>query len=91
MKNLFQASAAEEIERRIAALKPDSHPLWGTMNVGQMVAHCSAGLELASGDRRPPQSPDRATLWVGDKAYGPQKRRTHAQKFANSRGASRER
>jgi Protein of unknown function (DUF1569) len=56
MKNLFQASAAEEIERRVAALKPDSHPLWGMMNVAQMVAHCSAGLELASGDRRPPRA-----------------------------------
>jgi hypothetical protein len=56
MKNLFQGSAAEEIERRIADLKPDSHRLWGTMNVAQMVAHCSAGLELASGDRRPPRA-----------------------------------
>ena len=26
------------------------------MNVAQMVAHCSAGLELASGDRRPPRA-----------------------------------
>jgi hypothetical protein len=56
MKNLFQASAAEEIERRVAALTSESRPLWGTMNVAQMVAHCSAGLELASGDRRPPRA-----------------------------------
>jgi uncharacterized protein DUF1569 len=56
MKNLFQASAAQEIERRIAALKPDTPAQWGTMNVAQMVAHCSAGLELASGDRRPPRA-----------------------------------
>lgn len=56
MKNLFQASAAEEVERRITALKLDSHPVWGTMNVAQMVAHCSAGLELASADRRPPRA-----------------------------------
>jgi hypothetical protein len=56
MKNLFHASAAEEIERRIATLKPDSHSHWGTMNVAQMVAHCSAGLELAAGERRPPRA-----------------------------------
>jgi hypothetical protein len=56
MKNLFQPNAAEEIERRIAALRPDSHRQWGTMNVAQMVAHCSAGLELASGGRRPPRA-----------------------------------
>ena len=56
MKSLFQTSTVAEIERRIAALKPDSHSLWGTMNVAQMVAHCSAGLELASGERRPPRA-----------------------------------
>src|SRR5579872_232939 len=56
MKNLFQASTAEEVERRIAALKPDSQRLWGTMQVAQMVAHCSAGVELAFGDRRPPRA-----------------------------------
>ena len=56
MKNLFQSSAAGEIERRIAALTPDSHALWGTMSVAQMVAHCSASLELASGDKRPPRA-----------------------------------
>jgi uncharacterized protein DUF1569 len=56
MKNLFQPSAAEEIERRIGALRPDSHPQWGKMTVAQMAAHCSAGLELASGERRPPRA-----------------------------------
>lgn len=56
MNSLFQVGAAEEIERRIAALQPDSPRLWGAMNAAQMVAHCSAGLELASGDRRPPRA-----------------------------------
>ncbi len=56
MKNLFQANAVEEIERRIAALKPDSQAQWGTMNVAQMVAHCSGGFELASGELRPPRA-----------------------------------
>lgn len=53
MNSLFQVGAAEEIERRIAALQPDSPRLWGAMNAAQMVAH---GLELASGDRRPPRA-----------------------------------
>lgn len=56
MKNLFQASAVGEIERRFDSLKADSHAQWGTMNVAQMVAHCAAGLELATGDRRPPRA-----------------------------------
>jgi hypothetical protein len=56
MKNLFQADAVEEVERRIAALKPDSQAQWGRMNVAQMVAHCSGGFELASGEQRPPRA-----------------------------------
>jgi uncharacterized protein DUF1569 len=36
-------------------LSSESKRLWGKMNAGQMVAHCSAGLELAMGDRKPPR------------------------------------
>jgi hypothetical protein len=36
-------------------LRPDSERLWGRMSAAQAVAHCSAGLELASGDRLPPR------------------------------------
>jgi hypothetical protein len=55
MKNLFDAARVEEVKQRIARLRPDSERQWGTMNAPQMVAHRSAGLELASGDRRPPR------------------------------------
>ena len=55
MKNLFQVAAVEEVKERIAQLRPDSERQWGTMNVAQAVAHCSAGLELAAGDRKPPR------------------------------------
>lgn len=56
MTNLFQVQAAADIEQRIAALTPDSPRQWGRMQVAQMVAHCAAGLELASGARRPPKA-----------------------------------
>jgi len=56
MTHLFQARVADDIARRIAALTPESRPQWGTMTVAQMVAHCAAGVELASGDRRPPRA-----------------------------------
>jgi hypothetical protein len=56
MKNLFQADASEEIIRRITSLEPGSPRQWGTMTVAQMAAHCSAGLELASGEKRPPRA-----------------------------------
>src|SRR5215213_11766648 len=55
MKNLFDAAAVEEVKERIARLRPDSERLWGVMNAPQAVAHCSAGFELAVGDRRPPR------------------------------------
>ncbi len=56
MKNLFEERAAEEVKVRLARLRPDSGRLWGRMDAAQAVAHCAAGLELAPGERRPPQT-----------------------------------
>jgi hypothetical protein len=53
MKNLFEAAMVEEVKQRLLQLRPDSERLWSTMNAAQAVAHCSAGLELAVGDRIP--------------------------------------
>jgi len=55
MRNLFDVARVEEVKRRIARLRSDSERQWGTMNASQMVEHCSRGLELALGDRLPPQ------------------------------------
>ncbi len=55
MKNLFEAARVEEVKERMARLRPDSERLWGKMTAAQAVAHCSAGLEMALGDRRPPR------------------------------------
>src|SRR5579862_2557330 len=55
MKNLFEAVRVEEVKERILRLRPDSERLWGRMSAAQAVAHCSAGVELALGDRLPPQ------------------------------------
>jgi hypothetical protein len=55
MKNLFDPAQAGEVKERIARLRPDSRPLWGSMNVGQALAHCAASLEWAVGDTRPPR------------------------------------
>ncbi len=56
MRNLFEAARVEEVKGRIAQLKPDSERLWGKMNAAQAVAHCSAGLQLALGDKTPPRA-----------------------------------
>jgi hypothetical protein len=55
VKNLFEPSAANELKERTLRLTPDSERLWGKMNAAQTIAHCSVGLELAAGDKRPPR------------------------------------
>jgi hypothetical protein len=55
VKNLFESARVEEVKQRIARLRPDSERQWGKMKAAQAVAHCSAGLELAVGDRIPPR------------------------------------
>ena len=49
MRNLFEPDAVEEVMTRIEQLKPTSQRQWGKMDVAQMMAHCSATLEMASG------------------------------------------
>ena len=40
----------------MAKLRPDSGRQWGTMNPGQMLAHCSAWMEMAAGLKSTPRS-----------------------------------
>jgi Protein of unknown function (DUF1569) len=49
MKNLFQPEAIDEVIARIDKLQPATQRQWGKMVVGQMMAHCSAALDMASG------------------------------------------
>ena len=49
MKNLFQREAVDEVVSRIDHLQPTSARQWGKMDVAQMMAHCSAALDMASG------------------------------------------
>jgi hypothetical protein len=55
MKNLFEPATVQEVKQRMSHLRPESERRWGKMNAAQAVAHCTAGLELALGDRRPPR------------------------------------
>ncbi len=49
MKNLFDPTLAEEIKRRIMRLNSGSERLWGTMTVAQTMAHCTFGIQMATG------------------------------------------
>jgi uncharacterized protein DUF1569 len=55
MKNLFQREAVDEMISRIDKLQPASQRQWGKMDVAQMMAHCSAALDMASGRLNPPR------------------------------------
>jgi uncharacterized protein DUF1569 len=55
MKSLFEKDAVNEILQRIDNLQPTSPRKWGKMDVAQMMAHCSAALEVAVGHKSPPR------------------------------------
>ena len=49
MKTLFDTHTHQEVLQRIEKLNEHSTPVWGTMNVGQMLKHCQLPLEVANG------------------------------------------
>ena len=53
MKNLFDVALANQVKQRLGTLRIDSRPQWGKMGVGQALAHCASGLEMAMGEIRP--------------------------------------
>jgi Protein of unknown function (DUF1569) len=55
MKELFQPETVDEILTRIDKLNPAAARQWGKMNVAQMMAHCSAAMDMASGRANPPR------------------------------------
>jgi len=55
MKNLFDRGCIDEVISRIDSLQPASPRQWGKMDVAQMMAHCSAALDMASGRINPPR------------------------------------
>ncbi len=56
MKSLYEPATVTEVKSRIAKLKPDSPRLWGKMSPAQAVAHCSASMQMANGELRPPRA-----------------------------------
>ncbi len=50
MNSIFDAAERAVLIDRINKLTPSTQPLWGKMNVSQMLAHCQAPLQVALGD-----------------------------------------
>jgi hypothetical protein len=59
MKSLFDKTTAEQIKQRIEKLTPETQRLWGKMTAAQMLAHCSAAMEVSLGDKTMRQ------VWIG--------------------------
>ncbi|GAA3565165.1 DUF1569 domain-containing protein [Snuella lapsa] len=49
MKSLYETQVHQDILSRIEALTENSQPLWGKMNVAQMLAHCLGPLNVTLG------------------------------------------
>jgi hypothetical protein len=49
MKDLFDPVLVEEVKGRILQLSPESEAQWGSMTVAPTLAHCTAGIEMATG------------------------------------------
>ena len=49
MRNLFDPILLEETKERIMQLHSESERQWGSMGVAQTLAHCTSGIEMATG------------------------------------------
>ena len=52
MKSLFENETINEINTRINSLTEDSKPLWGKMNVGQMLKHSQVPYKVLNGTKK---------------------------------------
>ncbi|UPQ79440.1 DUF1569 domain-containing protein [Flavobacterium azooxidireducens] len=52
MASIFDKNDNAVLISRINALTPETQPLWGKMNVGQMLSHCQAPIDVAFGDAK---------------------------------------
>ena len=57
MKNLFDATVANQIKTRLGTLQPQSERHWGKMTAPQMLAHCSMSMQWAVGEVAPEKGP----------------------------------
>src|SRR6202050_1093021 len=53
MKNLFEATVANQVKTRLGKLEPQSERRWGKMTAAQMLAHYSVSMQWAVGELVP--------------------------------------
>lgn len=56
MESLYNSQVLNAVVDRINKLTPETKPLWGKMNVSQMMEHCSRALDFSTGKTFPKRS-----------------------------------
>ncbi len=51
MKSIYDKGVADELAQRIRQLTSETMPVWGKMNVAQMLAHCHVPFEMVFPER----------------------------------------
>ncbi|HLO66094.1 MAG TPA: DUF1569 domain-containing protein [Holophaga sp.] len=64
MKTVLDPGTRQELEARAGALTPGHAARWGRMDATRMLAHCSQGLRMATGDLVLRHSPARLIGWM---------------------------
>jgi hypothetical protein len=74
MLDLFEPATRADLLARLGRLQPDSPRQWGTMDAPQMLGHCAAALQVATGDTPRPQALiGRLLAWTARKKWlGPE-------------------
>jgi hypothetical protein len=62
MKDLFNPTLAQDIKQRISRLNPESERQWGNMTLAQTLAHCTSGIQMATGAINPKRAPFPASV-----------------------------
>lgn len=98
MKNLFENQTVDELVERIDRLEPEAQRQWGRMDVAQMLAHCAAALEMASGKINPPRmligrilGPFVKPVYINEKPFSPNNPTEKKLVVSDARDFSRER
>ncbi|SFF02600.1 Protein of unknown function [Chitinophaga sp. CF118] len=53
LPNIFDQKVADSVIERINNLSAETNPLWGKMNVSQMLAHCNVTYEMIYENKHP--------------------------------------
>lgn len=70
MKNLYDGAVKAEVLERLSLLTADTPRLWGTMDVAQMMAHCSTQLQMGLGEVKSNLMYNSVVRWLAKETFG---------------------